>query len=276
MNIRKITSLTAALAFIVMIITSITLYIVPQGRIAYWAGWELMGLSKTQWGDIHINTGILFLLSLALHTYYNWGAIVKYLKNKSRKLTIFTKNFNVALVITLAFVLGTFFEIQPFSGILNISSGIKEKAIAKYGEPPWGHAELSSLKSFTSKTSLDLNKSMSLLSAAGIKVENGKQTLAHISKTNKTTPQHIYDTIKPAKLPEIAFDKNGALPSSSPMGFGKMTVNDFCTKYSLKPGKVIKLLEKENIAATKEMTMKQIASKANTIPSELYEIFKAL
>lgn len=35
MSLRKITSLTAMLAFVVMLLTSIILYIVPQGRVAY-------------------------------------------------------------------------------------------------------------------------------------------------------------------------------------------------------------------------------------------------
>lgn len=278
MSIRKITSLVAALSFIVMITTSIILYIVPQGRIAYWAGWKLWGLSKTQWGDIHINTGVLFLLSLALHTYYNWGAIVKYLKNKSKQLTIFTREFNVALVLTIAFVAGTLFQVQPFSGIINISTGIKDNAAIKYGEPPWGHAELSSLKGFTSKLGLDLNKSISLLATANIKVDDVKHSLADISKSNNTTPQHIFDTIKPAKLAESnpLMAKNNALPPRSPVGFGKMSIEEFGSKYGVKPGKIIKVLEKEKISATKEMTMKQIAAKANTIPSDLYEIFKSL
>jgi len=37
LKIRRITSLTASLAFILMLLTSIILYIVPQGRVAYWA-----------------------------------------------------------------------------------------------------------------------------------------------------------------------------------------------------------------------------------------------
>jgi hypothetical protein len=37
MNLRKITSLTATLAFILMVVTSIILYIVPQGRVP--TGW---------------------------------------------------------------------------------------------------------------------------------------------------------------------------------------------------------------------------------------------
>ena len=34
-KIRRITSLTASMAFILMLLTSIILYIVPQGRVAY-------------------------------------------------------------------------------------------------------------------------------------------------------------------------------------------------------------------------------------------------
>ena len=51
MKMRKITSLTAALSFLLMVLTSIILYIVPQGRVAYWADWRLWGLSKTDWGN---------------------------------------------------------------------------------------------------------------------------------------------------------------------------------------------------------------------------------
>jgi len=49
------------LAFIGMAVTSLILFIVPQGRVAYWADWRLLGLSKTDWGNIHINLGLLFL-----------------------------------------------------------------------------------------------------------------------------------------------------------------------------------------------------------------------
>jgi hypothetical protein len=67
-TIRKVTSLTAALAFILMVLTSIVLYIVPQGRVAYWADWRLLGLTKTDWGNININLGLLFLITAP----WNW------------------------------------------------------------------------------------------------------------------------------------------------------------------------------------------------------------
>lgn len=48
--------------------------------MAYWADWRMGGLSKTQWGDIHINVGLLFLLALGLHIYYNWKPLMANLK----------------------------------------------------------------------------------------------------------------------------------------------------------------------------------------------------
>ena len=48
MKIRRITSLTASLAFVLMLVTSLILFITPQGRVAYWADWRLWGLTKRE------------------------------------------------------------------------------------------------------------------------------------------------------------------------------------------------------------------------------------
>lgn len=45
MKIRKIASLTAFLAFIFMVLTSMILYVVPPGRVAFWVDWRLWGLT---------------------------------------------------------------------------------------------------------------------------------------------------------------------------------------------------------------------------------------
>lgn len=100
-KIRKITSLTALLAFLVMLLTSVVLYVVPQGRVAYWADWRLWGLTKTDWGNLHIVLGFLFLITLGLHIYDNWKPMISYLKNKLKQIKVFTPEFNIALAITV-------------------------------------------------------------------------------------------------------------------------------------------------------------------------------
>lgn len=88
---RKITSLTALLSFVVLILNSVILYIMPQGRVAYWADWHLWGLDKPAWGNQHIIVGVLFLVAIFMHIYYNWKLIISYFKNKARDLKFFTK-----------------------------------------------------------------------------------------------------------------------------------------------------------------------------------------
>ena len=104
MSMRRIAALTIMLAFVVMIFTGVVLYIVPQGRVAYWAGWMLFGLGKEQWGAVHTTMGLLMLISGVFHIVYNWKPIVNYLRNRAREVRVFTPDFNVSLAITVLFV----------------------------------------------------------------------------------------------------------------------------------------------------------------------------
>ena len=74
---RKVTSLTLIIAGFIEIVTSVVLYIMPAGRVAYWADYQLFGLSKTEWGDIHITVGTLLLIVASIHVYLNWRPIMQ-------------------------------------------------------------------------------------------------------------------------------------------------------------------------------------------------------
>jgi hypothetical protein len=226
MKIRKITSLTASVSFLLLILNSVVLYIVPQGRVAYWSDWRLWGLTKTEWGNQHIIIGILFLLALFLHIYYNW--------------------------------------------VLDFSESIKTSAANKYGEPPYGHAELSSLKSFASKTGLDLAGSMARLKSAGVRFENERQTLLNIAKLNKMTPQQVYLAMIPEEKP--AAEKS--LLDSPPQGIGKRSLADICREYSLEISIILKGFADNDIQVAADMTVKQIAVQHEIGTAEIYEILR--
>ncbi len=277
MKMRKITSLTAGLSFLLMLLTSVILYIVPQGRVAYWADWRLWGLSKSDWGNIHINMGFVFLAALGLHIYYNWKAITAYLKDRARQMKVFTPDFNVALIITVIVALGTYFMVPPFSWVITWSEQIKDGGAVKYGEPPYGHAELSSLKTFTQKLDLDLAKSMHLLELAGYTAENDQVTLAALAKRYGVPPQQLYQTIQTALI-KTADDDAGAgmLPESPPPGTGTLLLADFCARYNLNLKQILRDLNAQEIAASADMSFKQIAADKGIGPTDLYEIIKTL
>jgi hypothetical protein len=273
MNIRRITSLTAMIAFIAMLITSIILYIVPQGRIAYWADWRLFGLTKEQWGDIHINMGVLLLLSICLHIYYNWKPILSYLKDKTKHIKVFTKEFNIALIIGILFVGGTLLMIPPFSWVLGVSGHIKDAAAVKYGEPPYGHAELSSVKTFSKKMGFDLNSGLAHLKKSGIQFESSEQSLKEIALANALSPQEIFLILKPQTK---TMGKEKQMPDSPSPGLGKRVIADLCQEYGLNLPMVLSGFAKNNMDVSATQTMREIAAAHNKSPVDIYDFIREL
>jgi len=266
MTLRKTTSLTTLLSFILLLITSIVLYVTPQGKIAYWANWQLLGLDKEQWGALHTNLGLLFVIAGIVHTALNWKAITAYLKNKMQKLRLFTPDFNVALIITLAVTLFTLFELPPLNAIQHQNEALKAAAEEKYGSPPYGHAEASSLQSFCSRTGLDLNQALQKLEAAGLQKVSASATLADISEANNMTPQALYNLIK--TTPGQPSDRAPATGT----GLGKKTIQSICTENGLNSEAVIKALRELGVEASANQPLRDLAATAGKNPSELFEI----
>lgn len=275
MNMKKITSMTLMISGIILIFNSVVLYVVPEGRISNWADWRFLGLTKGDWAAQHITVGILFGVAGILHLYYNWKAIVAYMKNKAREMKVFTGAFNVALILSVVFVVGTYYDVPPLSTIIDFSESFKDAAAKKYGDPPYGHAESSSIKMFTKRENLDLAKSIELLGAAGINVTDEKETIREIADKSNKSPQQIYELIKPASLtpvaPEGESDDPSAFLQAPKSGLGKKTINDICSEYNLDVTMIVKGLEEQGIKAEPDEKLKDIATAHDTGPMQIYE-----
>jgi hypothetical protein len=270
MKIRKATSLTALLSFVLLATTSVILYIVPHGRVAYWTDWHLWGLSKTQWESFHLNLGLLLLLTILFHIYLNWKVIVSYFKDKTKQAQVFTREFNIAVVLTMVFLFGTYLEIPPFIWVVEISESIKDSAAKKYGEPPYGHAELSSLKTLTSRMGFDLAKNVDGLRAAGVQFDNENQTIQEIAKHNNMSPQQVYQAMEPLHTA----GENKKLPLAPPPGLGRRSLADMCQEYNLHIPTILRRLADKNIQAAAGLTIKQIAEHNKLSPTEVYDVIR--
>ena len=275
MNLRRITSMTLFVSLAVLLLNSIVLYVVPEGRVAFWADWSFLGLSKGQWGEQHTTVGFLFLCAGVLHIYYNWKPIVSYMKNKARQVRVFTGPFNAALGLTGIFIVGTYYMIPPMSTIIHISDSFKVAASEKYGEPPYGHAESSSLKMFSKREGLDLNMSLALLKDAGVVVSGPQETIKEIADKGGKSPQQIYELIKPASLPpaEAPGGSVGSdFPDSPQPGWGNKKLADVCTEYDLNLDEIIRSLGLAGINAEPGSTIKEIAAANGLDPMKVFEV----
>jgi hypothetical protein len=272
MNIRKITSLTALICFVMLIVTSIILYIVPAGRVAYWSDWRLWTLSKTQWTNLHINLGLLFLLAIALHIYYNWKPIVAYLKNRTKKIVVITGEFNIALVLTIVILVGTYAMVPPFSTVLNLSESIKDAAAVTYGEPPFGHAELAPLAALAQKTGLDPQASLSGLKTAGIRFDSPQAITLDVAKANAITPKALYAIMVAAGSAPSA--TSATLPDMPPPGSGNKTLVQLTDAYGLDLLTLINGLRQEGLRIDRDQKLKTLAEENNTAPVIFYDLIR--
>ena len=287
MNMRRITSMTLVWTLIVLFINSFVLYVVPEGRVSYWADWSFLGLTKKDWGAQHTTIGVLFLLAGLFHIYYNWKPIINYMKNKVKDFKFFSIANTVALVLTLVFVAGTYFHVPPMGTIIDISEGFKNRAADKYGEPPYGHAETSSLKTFTQRVGIDLDKSIELLKAAGLDVKDEQDTLKDIGKRAGKPPQEIYLIIKPALKSTRSIDKTNenkgpesattdtdidAFINAERTGLGRLTIEDICETYGLDANTIITGLNSKGIKTSTNQKLKAIGEANDTTPLAIYEI----
>lgn len=266
---RKTISLIALFCFILLLVTSVVLYIMPHGRVAYWANWKLLGLPKTTWDELHITLGALFVVVGLWHTILNWSAIVSYLKRTREGIR--SSAGMAALFITLLVVVGTFLHLPPMSWLLDLNTFVKNQASATYGEPPYGHAELSSLAMLIRNTGLDVQAVEKRLANKNIVLESLEQPVLQIAENNGLTPQQLFILMQP----ELTAGEFPAMPKLPPSGLGRKTLHTICTTYGLDCVALVEALKEQGFEASAEMTVKEVAAAQGENPIAVYELIYA-
>ncbi|NJD36698.1 MAG: DUF4405 domain-containing protein [Geobacter sp.] len=308
LQLRGFISLLTALSFLVMTISGIILFIVPQGRIASWIDWRMLGLTKSQWGDMHITTSLLFIIAGIWHTWLNWRALISYFKDKATQTLALKRELLLAAFLTGFFTIGAIYKTPPLNYILELNEEIKEYWIkTAEDEPPVSHAELLTLRNFLKKTDLELEPSLKLLEQHKIRFSGPDQKLGDIARQNQTSPAAIFKllnqptdppptpaapvvppsasapaapqpqlTAAPATVPTIAAPARWTVELVEKRfegtGFGRKQLDEICTELKLDPAVARTKLANRKITAASGDTLKQIAERHNEHPLELLKI----
>ncbi|MGE4552899.1 MAG: DUF4405 domain-containing protein [Desulfovibrionaceae bacterium] len=265
---RKTVSLTAFLCLVLLTVTSVVLYIEPHGRVAYWAGWTCLGLSKDQWGDLHLAVGLLFLIALGLHTWLNWTPLVNALKNRARQFKVLTPPFVLAAALTAFVSLGALLGLPPVKQVLDLGVRIKDRQAATYGVPPYAHAELSTLRDFAKAVGLDPAAAVAALAAAGVPGVAPDRTLIDLAAATGRTPQELYGLMRPAA--PAGGDPFAALPALPPPGSGRLSLADFARQFDLPLDQLLARARAAGAPAEPAATLRDAAQAAGLTPQDLY------
>ena len=135
MELRKIVSLTLLSCGTTLICSSLVLFIAPQWNVAYWTGWRVLGMHKAQWSSLHMNLGLIMLITVPLHLILNREHIVKYVKNRAKQLLVPSRELAVALVLAVTVIVGTRYELPPLKWTTDLHRGFQYKVAAQWAWP---------------------------------------------------------------------------------------------------------------------------------------------
>jgi len=260
---RAMTSLVTTWSFVIATVTGVVLYIVPEGRVANWTIWELWGLTKGGWGDLHVIFSIVFVIVGVAHLAYNWKPFKKYMSERAAGHVHVSRTVYGSLTIAGVFFGLTLYNLPPTNWVMDLSSTFKSSWVKNPSyEPPFGHAEDVSIAGFTKRQGIDLDGAMLILRAEGIEIPTTNMALKDIAALNMITPMAIYEAIKPLE-PKVEikaiYTPDEVEEQFAGKGVGRKTLAQLAEDLNIAPQKAIERLGARNITADGDMKIKDIA-----------------
>jgi len=273
---RSLTSLSVMAGFLIMSISGVMAFVNPQGRIAYWTDWSMLALTKEQWGDIHILSSLLFVVAGIVHIYYNWRPLMNYLGQKAASGRKHKREIAVTILLSLVIVASAVWKIPPLSYLLDLNAYVKELwVVHKDYEPPFGHAELLSLKVFCQKTNIPLDAAVAALKEKKLSAVEPDRLLKDIARANDTSPMILYRYIKALEaMPSpaagaAAYTAETVESRFAGTGIGNKTLPELAAQTGQNLAQMKARLTQKDLKVTDDQPLKQLATQNNLQPLEV-------
>ena len=272
-NLRGFVSVLTTFSFLLLAVSGLVLFITPPGRVANWTGWQFLGLTKIQWGSVHIWFSFTFLLVSLFHVYFNWKVLLNYFKNRVSRSFAFKREWTAALIVCVVLYVGTLAEIPPFSSLIAFNDSIKNSWEQDDQRAPIPHAELLTLTELASEAKISIENIMGNLNAKGISDATADSIVGDLAKAHGMTPIQLFDIAAAGSGNKKTAGKSGMHKGS---GMGRKTLAQICSEWQLDQQEVINKFKAEGIEATSDMILRDIAYKNNMKPPELLDMLKSI
>ena len=269
---RAFASLVITVSFLVIAFTGIGLYVSPPGRIANWSGWTLVGMTKANWQSIHMVFGFLFIAMAAWHLFFNWRALLTYLRSRVHAGLSRPRELGLAALGTgLLFVL-TLSNAAPVSYVAEWREQIAESWATNDSEPPVPHIELKTVSAAAKIADAPAEAAVARLRAAGYDA-TAERTLAELAAQKETTPSQVYTLIR---MSNQAASKDVALALASGGGLGRKSLAAVAQEFGIPVEKAVAALQSRGISAAPDQLLREIASANGTHAPALVEQLSAV
>lgn len=267
---RALVSVLTGFAFLLLVLSGAVLFLAPPGRVANWTNWSMIGLTKSQWGGVHIWFAIVFLAGSAVHIIYNLRPLFGYFKNRATRRVDLRREWLIAGGICAVVFVGTLTKAAPFEGLLAWNEDFKQSWERPAERAPIPHAELLTFSGLAEKGNVDLAAATRRLAARGITGFTPDTIVQHIAERAKLSAKEIFDIMVTPST------QAGDHAKGAGGGAGWKTLAQLCADENLDLAKALSRLKASGYKATEQLTLREIANtKGDHKPYELLEIIRA-
>lgn len=260
---RAFTTLVVVLGFVMLLLSGGVLFLSPPGRIANWTQWQILGLTKRAWTDLHVTFSALFLIAGLVHAVFNLRPLLQHVGARWSGRGGFRLEWVLALGVALTVFVATRAQLPPVATLITWGESLKAGWDSPAERAPIPHAELLSLEELATQAGVDKDEAVRRLETAGVRGVALDTKVQVIADGAKLTPARVYELIQgkaqvpPSTGPGNASHASG--PSGGGGGPGWKTLRQFCADEGLDLAAAEGRLTGRGLRSTPEMTLREIA-----------------
>lgn len=228
---------------------------------------------------MHTIFGYIFLIFAVIHIYYNWKAILNYIKQKIKAGLRMRLELGISLIITILVFVATILSIPPFSTVMDFGEKMRNSWEESSQEPFVPHAELMSLDEFTSQVGIPTNTAVKIFEKKGIAVRSPSDLIKDIAADNDTSPVALYEMLE-RELSTDAKEKFESLTEQKKQpaggGYGWKTIENLAQELDIPVLDVLKHLRSEGIEAEKDDVIRNVAERHGLKAYELVDMIRTI
>jgi len=273
--LKKTVTLVLFFALFFVLVTGLVMFTAPPARVASWADWGFLGLSRQAWEGAHLAMGLLVVAAGLVHAMLHVDAFLDHLRDDDGMVIVFTKPFFAGLILVVGLFAAALAGAPPMAQLARLADHLQERASDTYGEPPYASAERSTLADFARRMGMDTEKALALLRLKNIKADSGDLTLGEIARQNRVAPGGVFEALKMVMEPSGGTTTVSGLPKEPPPGLGRRKLSDICEEYGLDLAQALGRLSTSGFKAQPAWTLAEIAKASNVLPIAVYDVLRA-
>ncbi len=201
---RAFVSFLLLFSFLLSALSGVVLFLRPEGSLAAWSGWSVLGLGKKQWEELHAVMVLLFLAGAVAHLLYNWRGLAAHCRRRREQVASLLRarggcrELFAALLLSVLALAAAQGGWLPARWLFSLRAAFKSGPVGGASQPPVADAQTRTLAEIGRLLGLDEAGLLSAAAAVGIRVESPAQTLEDIARKNGLSPQEVYRRLSAA------------------------------------------------------------------------------